>query len=78
MKERKEHAVAGEIGIAALALERKLDVVRAFAYRVIFDQQSDGVIGHPSDDEAIRQIRRAAKQLSFANGHVPITNLGTH
>jgi hypothetical protein len=76
MKERKEHTAAGKIGIAALALDRKLDAVHAYAYRVIFDQQPDGVSSAiPSDDEAIRQIRRAARLLSFANGHVPITNL---
>lgn len=76
MTEREGSADLGEIGIAALALDRKLDAVKAYAYRVIFDQQPDGPsFANPTEEDPFRRIRRAANQLRYANDRVPITNL---
>jgi len=58
-----------DIGLAALELDCKLDVVQAFAYRLIFNDLLD--------QEPIPLTRRGARQLRSANGYVPITDFGT-
>lgn len=57
-----------DIGIAMLELDIRLDRVAVFAYRLKFDGDSEL--------ETTQLTRRGAGQLSYANGSIPITDLG--
>lgn len=58
-----------ELSLAALELDRKLDVVLVFCYRVTFD-------GDHEDIDPTQLTRRAARMLSGANGWCPVTDDG--